>query len=232
MDLGGKTAWNMPGCSLFVTGRERTASGRSQGRMPPTIMTLPALRLSRTVGPNVYGCRGRRRRTTDFCGRQASDCHVPPNCSPMPRVAHTPRRFCLCALVNWRTPDMPPNDASAQPAKNAKIVETNSTSLLESAKLEKNELKTNSKRTAKEAGTSTARPRIRPNDANSRSVLLPQPLPGSLYQIGTSVKDVKIVETNSASPLESAEGEKTNSKRTQNELQKRRKYVQLRLKTC
>jgi len=108
--------------------------------------------------------------------------------------------------------------------ENTKIVETNSTNRLESTKARKNELKTNSKRTGKEAEISTMTVRIRPNEANSFSVSLPLPLPDGLKQIGRSVKDVKIVGTNSTSLLESTKPlkneHKTNPGRSEKQLDK------------
>jgi len=152
MDLGGRTAWILPGCGLFAPGRERIGGERSQGNVsPPTTMMAYALCPPRRVNSEAEGHLDLRRRTTNLCGRLASDCRVPHNCSPMPGVARTSQRLCrdVCALAYGRTADMRPNGASAQPAKNAKIVGTNSTSPLESLKLVKNELKTNSNRSKK-----------------------------------------------------------------------------------
>ena len=154
MDLGGRKAWRLPGGGIFVAGRKRTGSKSSQGSIPsPTTMTTPALCPPQAANSEAEGHLDLRRRTTNLFRRLASDCRVAHNCSPMPWVAHTSRRFCrdVCALLNGRTPQLAPNDTSAQPAKSAKIVGTNSASLLESIKPRKNELKTNSKRTAKTA---------------------------------------------------------------------------------
>jgi len=140
MDLVGKTGCNMPGEGLFVPGRERTASQRSQGSSsPPTIIAAPALRLSRGVNAEAEGHFALRRRTTNLSGRLASDCHVPHNCSPMPRVAHTPRRLRrhVCALSHLPAPSTPHSSALAASAENTVTMETNPTSPLESTKLEK-----------------------------------------------------------------------------------------------
>ena len=104
--------------------------------------------------------------------------------------------------------------------KDVKIVETNSSSLLESTKPQKNELKTNSKRTSKGAEICATRPRIRPIKANSLRVPLPQLVPRIFEPDGQFEKDVKIVETNSTIRLESIKVVKnelkTNSKRSEN----------------
>ena len=70
---------------------------------------------------------------------------VPPHIL-MPCVAHTSPLLGrdVWALGDRRSEGTPIDHAFAQPAKNAKNVETNSASLLESIKPEKNELKTNS----------------------------------------------------------------------------------------
>jgi hypothetical protein len=100
--------------------------------------------------------------------------------------------------------------------KNVKIVGTNSTSPLASTKASKNELKTNSERTPNEAENRAFETRNWPNEANSHSFSLRQPMaenPGPRRQFKTYVK---IVGTNSISHLEStkvAKNElKTNSK--------------------
>ena len=101
---------------------------------------------------------------------------------PSPWVAQMLPRLSrdVCALGDRREAGLPLNDAFAQPAINAKIVGTNSASLLESVKPQKNELKTNSKRTQKEAEVSAVMPRIRPNRADSFGVCLPQLRPPGL----------------------------------------------------
>jgi len=148
MDLVGKTGCNMPGEGLFVVGRIPTRSKPSQGTISsPT--TTPALRPSRTIEPNVSRCPGRRRRTTNLSGLLASDCHVPHNCSPMPRVAHTPRRLRrdVCALSYRPTPNTPGSSASAGSAKNTNIVGTNSVNFFRISESFKKRTETNSKRT-------------------------------------------------------------------------------------
>ena len=112
-----------------------------------------------------------------------------------------------------------PNETLSPFAKNTKIVETNSTNRLESIKPRKNELKTNPKRTAKQAEISTLTTRNRLNEANPLHISLPQPVPRSLEPSFQFEKDVKIVETNPRSHLESTKavknGPKTSPKRSE-----------------
>ena len=217
MDLGGRKAWRLPGGGIFVAGRKRTGSKSSQGSIPsPTTMTTPALCPPQAANSEAEGHLGLRRRTTNLFRRLASDCRVAHNCSPMPWVAHTSRRFCrdVCALLNRRTPELAPNDPSAQPAKSAKIVGTNSASLLESIKPRKNELRTNSKRTPELAEICAVETRNPLNEAHSIADSPPLRILVGPKQIGEFEKDTKIVGTNSTSLLESTKAQKTNSKRT------------------
>ena len=80
--------------------------------------------------------------------------------------------------------------------KDVKIVETNSTSLLESIKLKKNELKTNPKRTPKKAEIRAVMTLDGLNKCYSTGASMPPPVLVGLKRIGEFEKDVKIVETN------------------------------------
>ena len=116
--------------------------------------------------------------------------------------------------------------------KDVKIVETNSTSLLESIKPQKNELKTNPKRTPKNAEIRAVMTLDGLNKCYSTGASLPPPVLVGLKRIGEFEKDVKIVETNSISPLESIKLSKTSSKRTQMGAKKRAGKTQIRSNTA
>ena len=135
----------------------------------------------------------------------------------IPWVAYTSRhlRRYVCALAKGRTADMPSNGASAETAKNTKIAETNST---KSFRINK----TSKKRTQNELQTSRKRGgNLHSDIANSikqsqlTRVSSPEPVAGGARHIGSSAKDVKIVETNST---KSFGINKTTKNRTQNEL--------------
>jgi len=165
----------MSGCSLFVPRRKQNGSDRSQGSFsPPTTMTAPAPFLPPRFNSQAEGHLRLRRRTTNLCGRLASDCHVAYDCIPIPWVAHTSRCFCrdVCALSYGPAPDTPDTSAREGSAKYTRIVGTNSISRLESIKPEKNELKTNPKRTAKTAEICAVETQNMLNRRTGRDVVL------------------------------------------------------------
>ncbi len=150
----------MPGLGLLVPGGKRTGSERNQGSLSrPTTMTSPALRPSPRIAPNET--LSPLAKNTKIVGTNSTS-----------RVESTkPQENELKTNSKWTGKDAEistvtvrfrPNEANSirvslppplpnglkqigRAEKDVKTVGTNSTSLLESTKRRKNELKTNSK---------------------------------------------------------------------------------------
>ena len=136
---------------------------------------------------------------------------------PIPWAAYTSRRLCreVCALANGRTADTPPDGASGEIAKNTKIVETNSTKSFRINKTSKKRTQNEPRTNCKRRGNPHSGTPILAKRSQLTSVSSPEPVADGARHIGSSAKDVKIVETNSTKLFGI---NKTAKKRTQNEL--------------